>query len=133
MYEFFGLPVTKAVYGRYCPNPDDMRYHHSDSAMAHQLPNLAQAGVTIVNLGPTLTVSEIRQQLPNTVIHGQLAPFTYSRNEQANMVAEFLRDFEQAQAQRGLVFATSGSVNNGSRLTGMRLLMAAIQRYGRYR
>ena len=31
-----------------------------------------------------------------------------------------------------LVFATAGSINNGSRLTGMRLIMAAIQRYGRY-
>ncbi|MCC6679778.1 MAG: hypothetical protein IT445_02645 [Phycisphaeraceae bacterium] len=132
MYEFFALPITTAVYGRYCPDSGDWRYHHSDSAMAHQLPNLAKAGVTVVNLGPTLTVREIRQQLPRAAIHGQLAPFTYSRNEQANMVAEFLRDFEQAQAQRGLVFATSGSVNNGSRLAGMRLLMAAIQRYGRY-
>jgi hypothetical protein len=31
-----------------------------------------------------------------------------------------------------LRFSTAGSVNNGSRLTGMRLLMAAIQRHGRY-
>ena len=49
------------------------------------------------------------------------------------MAAEFLRDFEQAGEQRGLRFATAGSVNTGSRLTGMRLLMAAIQRHGRYR
>ena len=48
------------------------------------------------------------------------------------MVAEFLRDFEQARAQRGLLFATAGSINNGSRLTGMRLIMAAIQEFGRY-
>ncbi len=48
------------------------------------------------------------------------------------MVAEFLRDFDQARPQRGLRFSTAGSVNNGSRLTGMRLLMAAIQRHGRY-
>jgi len=48
------------------------------------------------------------------------------------MVAEFLRDFDQAKAKRGLYFTTAGSINNGSRLTGMRLLMAAIQRYGRY-
>jgi len=48
------------------------------------------------------------------------------------MVAEFLRDYEMAKENRGLVFATAGSINNGSRLTGMRLLMAAIQEYGRY-
>ena len=59
--------------------------------------------------------------------------FTFSRNEAATMAAEFLRDFEQAGEQRGLRFATAGSVNTGSRLTGMRLLMAAIQRHGRYR
>jgi len=39
---------------------------------------------------------------------------------------------EQAKAARGLNFTTAGSINNGSRLTGMRLLMAAIQRHGRY-
>jgi hypothetical protein len=50
----------------------------------------------------------------------------------SNLVAEFLRDFEQARPHRGLRFSTAGSVNNGSRLTGMRLLMAAIQRHGRY-
>jgi len=66
------------------------------------------------------------------VIDGQMAPFTFSRNEEANMVAEFLRDFEQAKKKRGLRFGTAGSVNNGSRLAGMRPLVAAIQRYGRY-
>ena len=34
--------------------------------------------------------------------------------------------------ERGLVWATAGSINNGTRLTSMRLAMAAIQRYGRY-
>jgi len=34
--------------------------------------------------------------------------------------------------RRGLVFATAGSINNGSRLTGMRLLMAAVQQLGRH-
>jgi len=42
------------------------------------------------------------------------------------------RDFGQAREKRGLNFTTAGSINNGSRLSGMRLLMAAIQRYGRY-
>ena len=50
----------------------------------------------------------------------------------SNMVAEFLRDFGQAREKRGLNFTTAGSINNGSRLSGMRLLMAAVQRYGRY-
>jgi hypothetical protein len=37
-----------------------------------------------------------------------------------------------ARAERGVVLATAGSINNGSRLTGMRLLMGTIQRYCRY-
>jgi hypothetical protein len=37
-----------------------------------------------------------------------------------------------AREQRGLRFATAGSISNGSRLTGMRLIMAAIQHFGRY-
>jgi len=66
------------------------------------------------------------------VIYGQLAPFTLMRNEEEKIVAEFLRDFGMAREKRGLVFATAGSINNGSRLTSMRLIMAAIQEYGRY-
>lgn len=132
MYEFFGYPILKAVFDCYSPNPEDLRHQHSDSAMGHLLPILSTLNLNHVNFGPTLTVSEIRERLPKSVIAGQLAPFTYSRNEEENIILEFLRDFEMAREKRGLVFATAGSVNNGSRLTGMRLLMAAIQRYGRY-
>ena len=132
MYEAFAMPIHRAVFGTYAPDPADHRFQHSDSDMAHLLPLLGELDLTGTNFGPTLTVQEIREHCPNAVIDGQLAPFTYSRNEEANLVAEFLRDFDQARAQRGLNFTTAGSINNGSRLTGMRLLMATIQRYGRY-
>ena len=132
MYEQFAMPIHRAVFARYAPEPTDWRYQHSDSDMAHLLPLLAELDLRGVNFGPTLSVREIRQSCPHAVIDGQLAPFTFSRNEEANLVAEFLRDFEQARPHRGLRFSTAGSVNNGSRLTGMRLLMAAIQRHGRY-
>lgn len=132
MYASFAMPIHRAVFGRYAPESGHGRYQHSDSNMAHLLPQLAELDLTGTNFGPTLTVGEIRQHCPHAVIDGQLAPFTFSRNEEANMVAEFLRDFDQAREARGLNFATAGSINNGSRLSGMRLLMAAIQRYGRY-
>ncbi len=93
---------------------------------------LIRLNLTGTNFGPTLTVSEISRYCPNAVIHGQLAPFTFSRNEEVGMVCELLRDFDQAKGKRGLSFATAGSINNGSRLTGMRLLMAATQRWCRY-
>ncbi len=132
MYELFGYPILDKVFARYSPNPSDRRGQHSDSDMAHLLPLLGRLDLTTVNFGPTLKVSEIREHLPGAVINGQLAPFTFSRNEEVNIVAEFLRDFEMAREQRGLVFATAGSINNGSRLSGMRLIMSAIQEYGRY-
>jgi len=66
------------------------------------------------------------------VINGQLAPFTFSRHEEVNMVAETIRDFEYSRELKGVVFSTAGSINNGSRLTGLRLIMSAIQRYCRY-
>jgi uroporphyrinogen decarboxylase len=132
MYELFGFPILKRLFDRYSPNPGDRRGQHSDSDMGHLLPLLGQLDMTTVNLGPNLKTSEIREHLPHAVIHGQLAPFTFSRNEEVNMVAEFLRDFEMAREKRGLVFATAGSINNGSKLSGMRLIMAAIQEYGRF-
>ncbi|MEI6971017.1 MAG: uroporphyrinogen decarboxylase family protein [bacterium] len=132
MYEFFGWPILKGVFDRYSPAATDLRFQHSDSDMGHLLPLLGRLGLTACNLGPNLTVTGIREHLPRAVIQGQLAPFTFSRNEEVNMVAEFLRDVEMAREKRGLVFTTAGSINAGSKLTGMRLLMAAIQEHGRY-
>lgn len=133
LYGFFGKPILGAVFDRYAPEASDVRYQHSDSAMGHLLPQLGELGLTRVNFGPTVMVEEIRAHLPEAVIEGVLAPFTFSRHDEVGMVCELLRDHEQAESTgRGLVFATAGSINNGSRLTGMRLLMAAIQRYGRY-
>jgi uroporphyrinogen decarboxylase len=132
MYEAFAMPIHRELFAEYASYLGSERYQHSDSAMGHLLPLLQELDLTGVNFGPTLTVSEIRKHCPNAIIQGQLQPFTYSRNEEHNMVAEFLRDFDQAREKRGLNFTTAGSINNGSRLSGMRLLMAAIQRYGRY-
>jgi len=65
--------------------------------------------------------------------NGGLAPLDPDRFwADQEKAAEFIRDFEMAQEKKGLVFSTAGSINNGSRLTGMRLIMAAIQEYGRY-
>ena len=132
MYEFFGYPIVKGIWDVYSPDPKDRRHQHSDSDMGHILPVLSRCNLMSVNFGPNVMVDEIRKYMSNAVIHGVLAPFVYSRNEEVNMVAEFLRDHEMAFEKRGLVFSTAGSINNGSRLTGMRLLMAAIQEYGRF-
>lgn len=133
MYEFFAYPILETILARYCYSPGDFRYQHSDSAMGHLLPVLGKLNLSGVNFGPTVRVDDIRRHMPGAVIQGQLAPFTLSRNDEPGIVAEFLRDFELTRASRGLLFTTAGSINNGSRLTGMRLIMATIQKYGRYR
>ncbi len=132
LYEFFGYPILKGVFERFSPRKGDMRGQHSDSAMGHLLPLLGRLGMTSVNLGPTLTVSEIRRSLPEAVICGQLAPFTFSRDERVNVVAELLRDFEMSKESKGVRFSTAGSINNGSRLATLRLIMHVIQRHCRY-
>ena len=88
----------------------------------------------VVMTGPTITVQEIRRLMPNTRIDGQLAPFTFMRNDEDAIIAEVKRDCEAAKENdlRGLNFTTAGSINNGSSLQSMRVVMAAIQNFGRY-
>jgi uroporphyrinogen decarboxylase len=131
MYRFFALPIVQAVFTRYAPDPGDRRFQHSDSAMGHLLPVLGTVGLTAVNFGPTLSVTEIRAHLPTAVIHGQLAPLCFSRNQEELIVEQTIRDYRLSRKRRGLVFATAGSVNPGTRLSSLRLVMAAIQQYCR--
>lgn len=134
MYEVFGYPVLKAVFDKRCPNENDNRFQHSDSAMGHLLEILSRLNLTGCNFGPTLTVSEIRAHMPKTRIDGQLAPFTFMRNNQDEIIAEVKRDCEMAKKDdlRGLNVFTAGSINDGSLLTSMRSVMYAIQEYGQY-
>jgi uroporphyrinogen decarboxylase len=133
MYEMFGYPVLKAVFDRWSPNPNDERYQHSDSAMAHLLPILGRLNLTGCNFGPTVLVDEIRKYMPHTRIDGCLAPFTFMNNDTEAIIKEVKRDCEMArQCGRGLNLSTAGSINNGSLLTSMLTVMYAIQNYGRY-
>lgn len=134
MYEEFGYPILKAVFDKASPHPEDNRYQHSDSAMGHLLPILSRLNLTGCNFGPTLTIREIRAHMPNTRIDGQLAPFTFMRNNQDDIIAEVKRDCEMAKEKdlRGVNITTAGSINNGSSLLSMRAVMYAIQQYGQY-
>lgn len=134
MYKAFGYRVLKRVFEKASPNPNDYRYQHSDSPMGHIIPLLADFNLTACNFGPTVTVQEIRKHMPNTRIDGQLAPFTFMRNVEDDIIAEVKRDCEAAKIGdlRGLNLATAGSINNGSLLESMRVVMAAIQNFGRY-
>ncbi len=133
MYAYFGLPILKRVFAEFAPDPDDTRHQHSDSAMTHLLPLLNEAGVNHGNFGPTVRVQDIRRDMPRCVIHGQLAPWTFARGTDEEVAAEVRRDIEAVGADGGLIIATAGSINPGSRLSGLRAIMSVIQRYGRYR
>ncbi|HPP36029.1 MAG TPA: uroporphyrinogen decarboxylase family protein [Clostridiales bacterium] len=132
MYEMFGYPILKAVFDRWSPNPEDMRYQHSDSDMGHLLPILGRLNFTGCNYGPKVLVDEIRKYMPKTRIDGCLSPMTFMSNDIDAIIREVRRDCEMARECRGLNLSTAGSINNGSLLTSMRAVMYAIQKYGRY-
>jgi uroporphyrinogen decarboxylase len=130
-YEQFGLPILRAVFAEFAPGPDDRRYQHSDSDMGHLLEPLSRAGLNVVNFGPKVRFERIRRHLPRAVVHGTLAPFTFMRNDEAAIIAEVRRDMAEARLTLGLVVDTAGSVNDGSRLSSLRVVMGTIQAYGR--
>lgn len=133
MYELFGYPVLRDVFGHFAPGENDKRYQHSDSAMGHLLPILGKLDLNGVNFGPTVLIPEIRKHLPKARIDGCLAPFAFMRNEEEEIVRQVMRDCEDAKRYgRGVNISTAGSINDGSSLESMRLVMAVIQNYGRY-
>ncbi|MBR3929013.1 MAG: hypothetical protein IKJ65_08440 [Clostridia bacterium] len=127
LYEKFGYPVLKKVFDRFSPNPEDKRYQHSDSAMGHLLPILGRLNLNGVNFGPTVLVPEIRQHLPNARIDGCIAPFSFMRNDREALIQETLRDIKDGFAYGGVNISTAGSINDGSSLESMRLIMEIIQ------
>ncbi len=134
MYEVFGYPVLKTVFECFASDVNDKRFQHSDSDMAHLLPLLGKLNLTGCNFGPTVLIDQIRAYMPRTRIDGCLAPFTFMDNDPQAIAAEVRRDFQMIQqlGTRGLNLSTAGSINNGSRLESMRLIMALIQHEGRY-
>ena len=102
--------------------------------MGHLLPLLATLNLSGCNFGPTVSVTDIRKHMPRTRIDGQIAPFTFMRNNAADILAEVKRDCMQAKESgvKGLNLATAGSINNGSLLSSMLVVMEGIQTYGRY-
>ncbi len=132
MYAFFGQPILRRVFETFAPGLEDRRYQHSDSAMGHLMPLLNEVGLNGANFGPNIRAADIRRALPRCVIEGQLAPWTFARGTDEQVAAEVRRDIQEAGAGGGLVIATAGSINPGSRLSGLRAIMSTIQQYGRY-
>lgn len=127
MYRVFGYPVLKMVFDRYSPARGDLRYQHSDSAMGHLLPILGELNLNGVNFGPTVLIPEIRKYLPEARIDGCIAPFTFMRNDVSQLTEETMRDIRDGFEYGGVNISTAGSINDGSSLESMRLMMSLIQ------
>ena len=132
MYMEFCFGVEKAFYDHFCPEIEDRRYFHADSAMAHLLPALNDLGIQAVNLGPTVDPQEIRRQMPHAVIYGQVPPFVVRNGTPQEVVAAARRDIEAVGADGGLVLTTAGSINEGTPIVNLLALMYAAHQYGRY-
>ena len=131
MYALFGFPVLEKVFSVYSPGKNDKRYQHSDSAMGHLLPLLGKLDLNGVNFGPTVLTPQIRKYLPNARIDGCLSPMTFMRNDSRGIIQEVQRDCADALRYNGVNIFTAGSINNGSSLESLRLVMQLIQNYGR--
>jgi uroporphyrinogen decarboxylase len=134
MYEVFGYPVLKKIFDYCSPDEGDLRYQHSDSDMAHLIPLLAKLNLTGVNFGPTVTFDKIRPYMPRTRVDGCIAPLVFARNDEEELVRQVKRDCGSAVQNnwRGLNLGLAGSTSYGSRLSGYRLVMQAIQNFGQY-
>ena len=129
MYDLFGYPILKRAFDVYSRNPGDGRFQHSDSAMGHLLPVLGRLNMTGVNFGPTVLIPEIRTHLKDARIDGCIAPFTFMRGDEAALTAEVTRDCADGMRYGGVNISTAGSINNGSSLQSLRLIMSVIQHY----
>lgn len=135
LYEEYAYPILKRVFEYTCPDPKvDCRYQHSDSEMSHLLPILGRLDFMGVNFGPTVLLDKIRKYMPHTRVDGCLDPLLLLTNDEEAVIAQVRRDCEMAKqlGTKGLCIDAAGSVNNGTKLTTVRAIMYAIQKYGRY-
>ena len=131
MYEFFAYPILKEVFSRYSPSEEHKRYQHSDSSMGHLLPVLGRLNLNGVNFGPDVLTPDIRKYLPRARIDGCIAPFAFSRNDRNELLSQTRRDCLDGMKYGGVNISTAGSINYGSSLDSLRLIMSTIQQYGR--
>jgi uroporphyrinogen decarboxylase len=131
-YEALCAPFVRRLFSAFAPAPHHWRRQHSDSAMGHLMGILHDLGVNEVNLGPSIHPREIREAMPNAVIHGQMPPFTL-RNGSAQEIIELVkRDIDCLGGDGGLVECPAGAVPIGTPLENIRTYMWAVQEYGRY-
>jgi uroporphyrinogen decarboxylase len=131
MYEFFGYPILEKVFNEFSPAQGDFRHQHSDSDMGHLLPILSRLDFTEVNFGPNVLIPEIRKYIPEARVIGCLSPFSLMSNRHEEVLEQTLHDVRDGLVYGGVDIQAAGSINDGTSLETMRLIMAVIQKYGR--
>ncbi len=131
-YEQYCAPVLRKVFSEFAPGPGHKRHQHSDSPMGHLMTILYDLGVNEANFGPTIHPQEIRKAMPDTVIYGQMPPFTLRNETEQEIIDLVRRDIDSVGGDGRLVECTAGSVAGGTSFENIRTYMWALDKYGRY-
>ncbi len=131
-YEKYCAPFMEKIFAEFAPTENDSRFQHSDSSMGHLMPILRELGVNGVNFGPDLHPAEIREAMPNAVIHGQIPPLVLRDGTPDEIIDTVIRDIEAVGGDGGLVEVPAGSVAAGTSFENLRIYMWAVEKYGRY-
>ncbi len=126
MYEQFIAPYLEKLFSVFAPDPEGKRRQHSDSAMGHLMPILREFGVNEVNLGPSIHPAEIREAMPDAMIHGQMPPMTLRNGTEDEIRAVVQRDFD-ALGYDKFAESTSGVMSAGTSWENIRLYMKAVE------
>lgn len=126
MYEKFFKPVEKRLYNALCPARAG-RFYHADSKMNHQLGHLRDLELNMVNFGPSLTVKEIREKMPGSIIVGHIPPTEVLANGTPQEVLECgVSNIVDAYTSGGkIILSSAGSVNPGTSFENLRAMMQA--------
>ena len=134
-YRTFCAPGEKALYDRYAPNGS--RFYHADSNMRNHVGILRDIGVTDVNIGPMVSVTDILTAVPEMTIHGQVPPTQVLWQGSPGLVVDAVRSDIEELKQAGaplkqLQVCTAGSINPGTSLENIKAMFWAASVYGRF-
>jgi len=132
MYEKFFKPVEKRIFNALCPLKQ-ARFYHADSRMNHQLEHLRDLDIGIVNFGPSLTVKEIREKMPDSIIAGHITPIeVLAKGTPEQVIEEGVQNIADAVDAGGRIILTAaGSVNPGTPFENLKAMMEAPLEYRR--
>jgi len=134
-YAEFCASEERGLYERFAKT--GTRYYHADSNMKNHVRILADIGVTDVNIGPMVSVTDILTVCPQMRIHGQVPPTQVLWRGSPDLVVDAVRhDLAELKDSGGSLeefrVCTAGSVNPGTPLENIRAMSWAAQEYGRF-